>query len=321
MKRFMKIVNFNILSVIIGFFLLSCDWNDDNSEMKLVFNRDNEIWLYDLKTEKLKKLVAVNEIVYTNEKGTIYSRQWAGGAKWSPNGKKIVFIESVATDAQNMKLMNMETQKQEFFPNYIYRQDGSVEWSTDGKQLVFSKSIASLGLNYELFIINADRTNETQLTDRPFHTDVWPSLHPNGIEIIFISKFKNTSDYFQVYHTTVFGDTVNQLTEAVRFTLPPKFNPKTGEIIYAIKNIDTKKTVIWKVSDIKFTDPVQLAAIDVPINDLTWSNDGELIVFVRFAGGTHGPYTNPEIWMMNGDGTNKKLIIKNGSGPSLWVNN
>ena len=183
-------VRFKLFTIaIIVLLLYSCEYLQKESDRKLLFNRDNEIWLYDLKTRKLKKLVALHELVYKNEQGTSYFREWAGGAKWSPDGKNIVFKESVGTDAQYMKLMNMKTQKQEFFPNYIYRQDGSVEWSADGKQLVFSQSIASLGLNYELFIINGDRKGETQLTDRPFHTDHSASLHPNGVDILFDSFF------------------------------------------------------------------------------------------------------------------------------------
>ncbi|MFB0516260.1 MAG: TolB family protein [Candidatus Neomarinimicrobiota bacterium] len=292
----------------------------DNPVMKLVFTRDNEIYLFDMLSDSLELLLPLNEPVWTNELGFTYYRIWADQAHWSPSGDEIVYIEAVGTDGGHLRTLNPTTGEQQFFPYYVYRQDISPEWSIDGNYIIYSKSLASLGLNYEIFIINIDGLNDKQITDRPFHDDVCPSLHPNGVDIIFNSSDNRVTDFPNIFHTTTSMDSSICLScDDYQISLQPKYNPVTAEIIFAHRSISGDNLAIYKVPDNFCSNPVQLVDSIFATGGFSWSNDGNFIVFVRVSGGIHGPYTNPEIWMMNSDGSEKMMVVKNATSPSLWV--
>lgn len=48
------------------------------------------------------------------------------------------------------------------------------------------------------------------------------------------------------------------------------------------------------------------------------SNDGKLIVFRQLTD-VDKLDSNPDIWMMNPDGSELNMIIENGTNPDLWV--
>ena len=76
---------------------------DEYSEMKLVFIHENETGLYDVITEEQEKLIAIGDTIYTNEMGYPFIRIWADEAKWSPDGKEIVFIKQLVPILQILK--------------------------------------------------------------------------------------------------------------------------------------------------------------------------------------------------------------------------
>lgn len=235
------------------------------SEMKLIFTRLNEIWLYDLLTEELEKLIAVGEPVYTHESGSTLYRISADQAKWSPDGKEIVFIERVGFNGGHLKVHSLETGEQRFFQNRSGRGDAHPEWSADGKKIVFAKFV----YDSEIFIVDSDGENETQLTDRPHYTDTFPTIHANGIDIVFGSLDDRTYEPIQIFHTTINGDTAVQLTFSDVHLLQPEINRVTAEMIYARKNEGNSYFNIWKVSDMNFEDPVQLTESDYRKGDAT----------------------------------------------------
>lgn len=288
------------------------------SEMKLVFTRDNEIYLYDMINEELEKLIAVGDTIYTNELGYPFIRIWADEARWSPDSKEIVFVESWGTDVSNLKLLSIDSGDDHFLSDDRIIGGINPEWSTDGKKIIISKSIVHFGLNYEIFLVDTDGENETQITDRPYHADYNPTIHSNGFDILFGSSYNTGDDHSQIFHTTINGDTSLQVTFFDQPTGEPEFNPVTDDIIYRKKNDENSYSNIWKVSNINFTDPIQLTNSNYHKTHATWSNDGKLIVFTQLAG-IDGPYSNPETWMMNADGSEQKMILKNSASPNLWI--
>jgi dipeptidyl aminopeptidase/acylaminoacyl peptidase len=104
------------------------------------------------------------------------------GPDWSPDGRTIAFNSDrdhglglrgylVKPDGSNLRRIDVDTWIE--YPS----------WSPDGKKLAF---MGARGSNYELFVLDLETKNVTQLTDSPGH-DSWPSWSPDGSTIAFSS--------------------------------------------------------------------------------------------------------------------------------------
>src|SRR4051812_21869704 len=104
------------------------------------------------------------------------------GPDWSPDGTTIVF--------------NSDRDHEQGLRGYLVKPDGSnlrridvdtwieyPSWSPDGKKLAF---MGARGSNYDLFVLDLETKDVTQLTDSPGH-DSWPSWSPVGSTIAFSS--------------------------------------------------------------------------------------------------------------------------------------
>lgn len=70
--------------------------------------------------------------------------------------------------------------------------DGNPRWSPDGRQIVFARSETySAGAVPDLYVINADGTDERNLTNTPEYDENWPAWSPDGTQILFSSDRPN----------------------------------------------------------------------------------------------------------------------------------
>lgn len=131
------------------------DWSPDGQE--IVFRRDVDIYVLDLGTGQTRRLTETAPLL--NQMAT-----------WSPNGKQLVFM-SARNGYPSVFVMNADGS----FPTNLTPKDpGDLDsqwvsrapsWSTTGRQIYFMSSRPSTGLDTEIFIMNADGTGLTRLTE------------------------------------------------------------------------------------------------------------------------------------------------------------
>ena len=73
--------------------------------------------------------------------------------------------------------------------------DQHPKWSPDGTRISF---VSSRGGNFDLYVMNADGTNVTRVTDHPAN-DFDPIWMPNGQSMIFSSERDSRSDLYRVW--------------------------------------------------------------------------------------------------------------------------
>jgi len=106
---------------------------------------------------------------------------------WSPDGKKIMFIEILLRINKEIFTINPDgTEKNNITKNEGH--DYFASWSPDSKQIAFQSERDG---NTEIYIMNSDGTDVRRLTIEPHSIDWNPLWSPTGDHIIFTSDREN----------------------------------------------------------------------------------------------------------------------------------
>ena len=149
--------------------------------------------LKQMKVTTTKGYVGDGAIILENVDGTITKRVTKGKAayrfpKLSPDGTKIMAInqraDAVIFDLNGKEFARLGTGVWEGWTPDL-GVGGGYQWSPDSKQIAYHFMVESEFYieASDIYVINADGTGRTQLTDTPDITEMYPSWSPDGTKI------------------------------------------------------------------------------------------------------------------------------------------
>ncbi|MGD8397920.1 MAG: DUF885 family protein, partial [Anaerolineae bacterium] len=170
-------------------------------------------------------------------------------------------------------------------------------WSPDGQRVAFVRRLGQA--NHELFVMNADGSGATRLTDLPDSVESEPAWSPDGTRLAFISNQRLSSlmvsGRFHVWVMNADGSDPRLLADLGGTNASPDWSPDGRRIAF-----DSNRDGNYEIYliDADGCNPVNLTAH--PGNDVSpaWSPDGARIAFVSDRSG------DQEIYVMDADGTN-----------------
>ena len=121
----------------------------------------------------------------------------ASSPKWSPQGDKIVYLSSGIDRSSQISVANADGSGQKQLTSSVssgwwdtgFPRNGNEDpqWTPDGKKIVY---VSWENERPEIFIMNADGSNQTRLTTAEFR-DENPEITPDGQYILFSSRRSN----------------------------------------------------------------------------------------------------------------------------------
>lgn len=224
-------------------------------------------------------------------------------AAWSPDGNRIAFDSG--RDNQMMNYVNHDIYVMDVHGSNVQRltDDGADEagprWSPDGKFIAYVKEeyISAQGFNeapaWDIYIMNADGSQQSQLTNHPAN-DLEPAWSPDGGKIVFISD--RNGNHTDLYVMNADGSDVTQLTDHSSNEFGPAWSPDGTQIVF---NSDRNGNVQLFVMSIDGSNLIQLTKDGSNSAYASWSPDGKRIIFEsdRDTG-------KANLYVMNADGSN-----------------
>ena len=144
---------------------------------------------------------------------------------WSPNGKLLAFVSNYSQDEEiyiipadggNPINLTQRPDANDFLP----------VWSPDGQHIMFVSNRVE-GVNLDLFVMNIDGSEVTQLTTSEGF-DTSPDWSPDGTKIAFVSDRAGNYDVYVMDYpagTEAKGGTPIRLTQTAEYEWSPTWSP------------------------------------------------------------------------------------------------
>lgn len=191
-------------------------------------------------------------------------------ATLAPMGPSIVFVSNRGDDQNEFDLYILDMETDKITPLNTGLNPILPKWSPDGSQILFAVRDV-----WNLYVINADGTGLTQLTDFRSNNGDWS---PDGTQIVFQSDHQNEpQDKPDIYRIDADGkNLVEILDDPPVSDFSPRWTPDGSQIMF-ISDRSGNYEVFQMNAD--GSNIVQVTKTDSPIIDISLSPDGSRIAF------------------------------------------
>ena len=228
-----------------------------------------------------------------------------------PAPSKILFVSSRDIKSEIYMMNDDGSQVRRLTNDLLY--NGTPRWSPDGRTITFHTDLHSAGggkgQQYDLFIMNADGSNQRNLTQHPA-LDIKPSWSPDGHRLAFVST--RTRNRWEIFMMDIASGKVEQLTDSTKvdgYATSPSWSPDGKHIAYELAMAGKGRDIYIMNADGKHARPLSNRKEQlVGNNNLIlryvprWSPDGKRILYIETE---HGPDFRP---------VSDKLVIRRSDG-------
>lgn len=174
-------------------------------------------------------------------------------------------------------------------------------WSPDGAKLVFEVFPTDSEFSHDLWVVNADGTDRTQLTQAGAE-DCCASWSPDGQWLAYVSYQDFTQGLFDstLYAVRADGSKVIQLTDGKALDAEPSWSPKGNQIAFSSDRTGSSEIYVMDSDGSK----VQRLTHDGRGNrSPIWSPDGQQLAFLK-----ESAPLSAELWVIGVDGADAQRV-------------
>ncbi len=241
------------------------------------------------------------------------SNLWVSlSAERSPDGSKLLFMTFHPNGAaDDIVLLNPDGTVQAKLTDNQWR-DFDPTWSPDGSKIAFGSNRDAYAhkKGEDIFVMDADGTNQVNLTQSPDSRDVDPQWSLDGRKIVFASD-RHGSWNIHIMNPDGTGQT--NLTSGLDSDKHPQWFPDGSKIAFTRFYPESGPTNILAV-DQDGTNLIHLTSHEGNDMRFSWSPDGSKILFDSDRDG------NRDIFVMDSNGMNLVNLTGNYPGEDLGAN-